>query len=83
MYLGNESDAKNEELLLNEGITHIINVTKNIPFYHENSQKRKFLYLRIPVNDSCNQGSSMKQHFGESSKFIGKFLETLEFHRLN
>lgn len=66
IYLGNESDAKNEEQLSREGITHIINVTKNIPCYHQ--ENKMFTYLRIPVNDACNQ--NLKQHFAETIKFI-------------
>jgi hypothetical protein len=68
--IGNESDAKNEEQLSREGITHILNVTKNIPCYHQ--ENKMFTYLRIPVNDACNQ--NLKQHFAETIKFIGNLI---------
>jgi dual specificity MAP kinase phosphatase len=70
LHTGNESDAKNEDLLLKEGITHIINVTKDIPFYHENSNRIKIEYLKIPVNDSLDQ--DIKKYFDETNKFIDK-----------
>jgi protein-tyrosine phosphatase len=56
--------------LLKEGITHIINVTKDIPFYHENSNRIKIEYLKIPVNDSLDQ--DIKKYFDETNKFIDK-----------
>jgi protein-tyrosine phosphatase len=56
--------------LLKEGITHIINVTKNIPFYHENSESIKIEYLRVSVNDSCDQ--DIKKYFDEANNFIDK-----------
>ncbi len=56
--------------MLKEGITHIINVTKNIPFYHENSNRIKIEYSRVSVNDSCDQ--DIKKYFDETNKFIEK-----------
>jgi protein-tyrosine phosphatase len=56
--------------LLKEGITHIINVTKDIPFYHENSNRTKIEYLRIPVNDSIDQ--DIKKYFDKTNEFIEK-----------
>ncbi len=56
--------------MLKEGITHIINVTKDIPFYHENSNRIKIEYLKIPVNDSLDQ--DIKKYFDETNKFIDK-----------
>jgi dual specificity MAP kinase phosphatase len=73
LHTGNESDAKNEDLLLKEGITHIINVTKNIPFYLENSDRIKIEYSRVSVNDSCDQ--DIKKYFDETNKFIKKVKE--------
>ena len=66
--IGNECDAKNKDLLIKEGITHIINVTKNIPLYHENSDNIKIKYLRVPVNDGCDQ--DIKKYFDETNEFI-------------
>ena len=54
--------------MIKEGITHIINVTKNIPLYHENSDNIKIKYLRVPVNDGCDQ--DIKKYFDETNEFI-------------
>jgi protein-tyrosine phosphatase len=59
--------------LLKEGITHIINVTKNLPFYHENSKRIKIEYLRIPVNDGFDQ--DIRKYFDETNNFIDKVKE--------
>jgi dual specificity phosphatase 10 len=56
--------------LLKEGITHIINLTKNLPFYHENSKRIKIEYLRIQVNDGFVYDN--KKYFDETNKFIDK-----------
>lgn len=70
LYLGNESDAKDLEKLDELGIYHILNVTKNIPFYDQNQEKsKKFSFKRISVNDST--GESLMQHFDEAFSFIG------------
>ena len=61
---GNENDAQNEELLIKEGITHVINCTKNIPSHFE----RKLNYLRVAVNDGCDQ--DIKSYFAQTNKFI-------------
>ncbi len=56
--------------MLKEGITHIINVTKNIPFYHENSKRIKIEYLNIPVDDLLVE--DIKKHFDKTNEFIEK-----------
>ena len=33
------------------GITHILNTAKQLPHYHENSKKYKFVYMKIPLMD--------------------------------
>ena len=67
---GNDCDAKNKDLLIKEGITHIINVTKDIPFYHEKSKHIKIEYLRVPVDDEY--GVDLKKYFEETNEFIDK-----------
>ena len=67
---GNDCDAKNKDLLIKEGITHIINVTTDIPFYHEKSKHIKIEYLRVPVDDEY--GVDLKKYFEETNEFIDK-----------
>ena len=47
-----------------------------MPCFHEGSQKRKFEYLRIPINDGINKG--MNEYFEETSRFIGWIWITLK-----
>lgn len=71
LYLGNEMDAKNMAKLESEGIFHILNVTKNIPFYDQcvsDASKSKFVFKRISVNDTSDQ--NLRQHFDEAFQFI-------------
>ncbi len=56
--------------MLKEDITHIINVTKNLPFYHENSKRIKIEYLRVSVNDDFDE--NIEKYFDETYKFIDK-----------
>ncbi len=66
-------DGRNFQKLESEGIFHILNVTKNIPFHEEEipaQARHKFSFKRIAVNDACNQ--DLKQHFAEAFEFIGK-----------
>lgn len=73
LYLGNESDAKDLEKLDEMGIYHILNVTRNIPFYNQDQEKsKKFHYKRISVND-CT-GECLVDHFDAAFSFIGNCL---------
>jgi dual specificity MAP kinase phosphatase len=64
LYLGNEIDSQNVEMLEKEGIHYILNVTKNIPMLNN----PKFKYKRINANDCQNQ--NLRQHFDEAFEFI-------------
>ncbi|CAF0837725.1 unnamed protein product [Brachionus calyciflorus] len=70
LYLGNESDAKELDKLVEKGIFYILNVTKNIPFYNQNiSENSKLFNLkRISVNDCPNE--DLVQYFDEAFNFI-------------
>jgi dual specificity MAP kinase phosphatase len=78
LYLGNELDAKNTTKLAQLGVFHILNVTRNIPFYDDHqpipatstTTTSPFVYKRIPVNDSINQ--NLREYFEEAIDFIGK-----------
>ncbi|CAF0850214.1 unnamed protein product [Didymodactylos carnosus] len=51
LYLGNEADAKNYDLLEKNNIKSIVNVTTCVPCYFES----KLDYLRLPCDDTCRQ----------------------------
>ena len=63
---GNERDASNRELLDALGITHILNVTSQLPLHFET---QGLVCKRLPASDSGNQ--NLKQYFEDAILFIG------------
>lgn len=72
LYLGNGRDAADLQLLRALGATRVLNVTSQLPGYHE---ERGITYRQIPASDSGHQ--NLKQYFEEAFDFIGK--RTLSF----
>lgn len=66
-FAGNERDASNLQRLRELNITHILNITSNIPKYFENQGIK---YKRLAASDSGCQ--NLKQYFEEAVQFIGK-----------
>ena len=64
LYLGNKVDASDKSLLQKSGITHILNVSHNLPCYFP----KDFTYAQIKVDDrpSYNLG----QYFDAATEFI-------------
>ena len=81
--MGNESDAKELDKLVEKGIFYILNVTKNIPFYNQNiSENSKLFNLkRISVNDCPNE--DLVQYFDEAFNFIGMTLIKIKLRIIN
>jgi hypothetical protein len=63
--LGNIHDAQNLERLNQNGITHIINATPDLPLFWEN----KCQYLRIGILDLPSE--NIRKHFDKAFQFIG------------
>uniref|UniRef100_A0A0V0J378 protein-tyrosine-phosphatase n=2 Tax=Schistocephalus solidus TaxID=70667 RepID=A0A0V0J378_SCHSO len=53
LYLGNYQDAANLQLLKKLGVTHILNVTQDLPMAFEDMNS--FQYLRLPALDCTEQ----------------------------
>lgn len=70
LYLGNEQDASDCNLLQRLGINRVLNVTSHAPGYHEQSG---IIYKQLPANDSGHQ--NLKQYFEQAFAFIGKLIE--------
>lgn len=70
LYLGNESDSSNHSKLKLQGITHILNVTRNIPFHLETTHVGEYVFKRISVNDALDQ--NLRQFFEEACEFIDR-----------
>lgn len=68
LYLGNARDASDLRELLDRNITHILNVTNDIPNKFENDPR--FTYMNLRVQD--NWQTNMVDHFQEAFKFIGE-----------
>lgn len=67
LYLGNGRDAADLQLLRALGATRVLNVTSQLPGYHE---ERGITYRQIPASDSGHQ--NLKQYFEEAFDFIGE-----------
>ncbi|XP_034033657.1 uncharacterized protein si:dkey-175m17.7 [Thalassophryne amazonica] len=65
LFLGNERDAQDLELLMRLNIGYVVNVTTHLPLYHHNSGLR---YKRLPATDNSKQ--NLRQYFEEVFEFI-------------
>lgn len=75
LYLGNEKDAQDLDLLRHLNIGYVVNVTTHLPLYHVSSGLR---YKRLPATDNSKQ--NLRQYFEEGFEFIGKGPHTHCFH---
>ncbi|XP_047429872.1 dual specificity protein phosphatase 10 [Mugil cephalus] len=66
LYLGNEQDAQDANLLQRLNIGYILNVTTHLPLYHYDTGL--FVYKRLPATDSNKQ--NLRQYFEEAFEFI-------------
>ena len=66
--LGNMYDAQHPDRLNENGITHIINATPDLPLRTES----KYTCLRIPVLDAPSQ--MIRDHFELVADFLGAFV---------
>jgi len=65
LYLGNTLDSQNFDRLNQNGITHIINSTPDLPCFWE----KKYKYLRVDVLDLPSQ--NIRKYFETTFQFIG------------
>ncbi|XP_056140189.1 uncharacterized protein si:dkey-175m17.7 [Lampris incognitus] len=66
LFLGNERDAQDLDLLLHLNIGYVVNVTTHLPLYHVNSGLVR--YKRLPATDNSKQ--NLRQYFEEVFEFI-------------
>ncbi|XP_018592721.2 uncharacterized protein LOC108925355 [Scleropages formosus] len=66
LFLGNERDAQDLELLLRLNIGFVVNVTTHLPLYHLATGLVR--YKRLPATDSSKQ--NLRQYFEEVFEFI-------------
>lgn len=72
LYLGNERDAQDLDLLRHLNVGYVVNVTTHLPLYHVNSGLR---YKRLPATDNSKQ--NLRQYFEEVFEFIGERIHVM------
>lgn len=75
LFLGCAKDAADRDCLASNDITHILNVTPNLPNVFE--AEARYKYKQIPIVDHWNQ--NLSQFFPEAIQFIGKLSEDGSF----
>ena len=78
LYLGARPSAENLKVLELVNITHILNVTKRVPNFHEkmivdSTEEPKFTYMQIPIEDSLDL--DIYNHFLSATQFIDEVLK--------
>ncbi|CAF0873711.1 unnamed protein product [Rotaria sordida] len=68
IFVGNILDAQTCDRLIQNGITHIVNCTPDLPFYWE----KKYEYMRVDILDSPSQ--NIRKHFEDFISFIDNAL---------
>lgn len=66
LFLGNERNAKDLTWLRNKGITHIVNITQEVPNYFPT----KFGYLNLKIDDTPSQADKLSKNLYQISLFI-------------
>ena len=81
LFIGNMQSAQNHDILKQLRITHILNVTADIPCYHQgNDSGLNIKYLQIFVDDHVNEDISI--HFEEATSFIYNALNEDDNNRI-
>lgn len=68
MYLGKDKHCSNLEILKDIGISHVINMTKEVPNYFENNTEINIQYMKNPIEDE--NGSDILKFFEETYNHI-------------
>uniref|UniRef100_A0A7S1CB64 protein-tyrosine-phosphatase n=1 Tax=Bicosoecida sp. CB-2014 TaxID=1486930 RepID=A0A7S1CB64_9STRA len=62
--IGDRADAKSRTGLIEKGVTHVLNATKQLPNYHE----RDFMYCKLPIEDSPTE--DLTPHYEAAFDFL-------------
>lgn len=81
LYLGSGNSAKNELVIQSLGITHILNVSDNVPNYFENDPHFKITYENINIEDQ--EDAPLHISFEQAFEFIENALFMGENDKLN
>ncbi|CAL8362982.1 unnamed protein product [Lota lota] len=72
LFLGNERDAQDLDLLLRLNVGFVVNVTTHLPLYHVTTGLVR--YKRLPATDNSRQ--NLQQYFEEAFEFIEEAHQT-------
>eukprot|EP01027_Heterolobosea_sp_BB2_P016497 GEZU01023491.1.p1 GENE.GEZU01023491.1~~GEZU01023491.1.p1 ORF type:complete len:104 (-),score=9.25 GEZU01023491.1:4-315(-) len=77
LYLGAERHARNLDVLQSLGITHILNVSTEVPNYFATHEEGRpsITYLKCSLMD--NDSENIHERFEEAFEFIGMLLACL------
>lgn len=64
IYLGSAIDANNRTKLKKNGVTHILNVSQEVPCFHQND----FLYKKLSIPES--EQLNLEQHLDDLTAFV-------------
>jgi len=71
IYVGNQSAAQNKAILDGMRITHVVNCTDNMPFYHERSAAApKISYYRFPASFWSQYVNNLPGFWGPMLAFV-------------
>lgn len=76
LYLGDAKTAKDERVLQSLGITHILNVTDNVPNYFEGDSNFKLEYSNIEIEDL--EDAPINMSFEQAFNFIEHVLTDID-----
>ena len=79
MYLGDHIHAQDKTILQNLKVTHILNVSNNIPNYFEDDADVNIEYLRINIED--NSSVPIKLFFSVAYQFIEAAFSENRMHK--
>lgn len=66
LFIGNQRDASSRESLAQLGVTHVLNVTSNLPCSFKSDSS--LVYRRLAASDSCSQ--NLREFFPQAINFI-------------
>ncbi|KAJ3588951.1 hypothetical protein NHX12_009804 [Muraenolepis orangiensis] len=72
LFLGNERDAQDLDLLLRLNVAFVVNVTTHLPLYHLTTGRVR--YKRLPATDNSKQ--DLRRYFEEVFEFIEEARQT-------
>eukprot|EP00026_Physarum_polycephalum_P017194 Phypoly_transcript_18342.p1 GENE.Phypoly_transcript_18342~~Phypoly_transcript_18342.p1 ORF type:complete len:174 (+),score=23.46 Phypoly_transcript_18342:36-557(+) len=68
LYLSGETSARDKALLLQLRVSAVVNVTRELDFFHESDKEKRFVYHRVPITD--HDSARIVQELDAATTFI-------------